>query len=93
MTTKPYVSGANYIAKMSDYCGACAFDTQKNCPITRLYWAFLARHEKTLGDNPRLRMPYVSLGKRSPSEKGKDTRTFNEVREALENGERLDAEG
>ena len=34
MTTKPYVSGAAYIDRMSDYCKACAFDPQKDCPIT-----------------------------------------------------------
>jgi hypothetical protein len=26
MTTKPYISGAAYIDRMSDYCGTCAFD-------------------------------------------------------------------
>ncbi|MGD8983916.1 MAG: cryptochrome/photolyase family protein, partial [Desulfobacteraceae bacterium] len=43
MITKPYVSGAAYIHRMSDYCAACAFNPKKNCPITPLYWAFLAR--------------------------------------------------
>jgi deoxyribodipyrimidine photolyase-like uncharacterized protein len=58
MTTKPYVSGAAYINRMSDYCGLCAFDPRSNCPITPLYWAFLQRHQKVLQANPRLRMPY-----------------------------------
>ena len=36
MTTKPYVSGAAYIHRMSDYCEGCRFDPKRTCPITRL---------------------------------------------------------
>ena len=64
MTTKPYVSGAAYINRMSDYCGLCAFNPKTDCPFASLYWAFLARHEAVLKSNPRLRMPMASLGKR-----------------------------
>jgi len=35
-TTKPYVSGAAYINKMSDYCSDCAFSPKRDCPITSL---------------------------------------------------------
>jgi deoxyribodipyrimidine photolyase-related protein len=45
MTTKPYVSGAAYINRMSDYCSLCSFNPKTDCPFTSLYWAFLARHE------------------------------------------------
>jgi deoxyribodipyrimidine photolyase-related protein len=83
MITKPYVSGAAYINRMSDYCSVCAFNPQTNCPITPLYWDFLARHQKTLKDNPRLRMPYVSLKKRGKGRGGKDRATFHIVRDAL----------
>ena len=48
MTTKPYVSGAAYIDRMSDYCKGCQFNPKKNCPITPLYWAFLERHRELL---------------------------------------------
>ena len=41
-TTKPYVSGAAYVDRMSDYCGDCAFSPKRDCPITPLYWHFLA---------------------------------------------------
>jgi deoxyribodipyrimidine photolyase-related protein len=82
MITKPYVSGAAYINTMSDYCSACAFNPKTNCPITPLYWAFLARHQKNLMDNPRLRMPYVSLKKRSEGRRGKDQATFLFARRA-----------
>ncbi len=83
MITKPYVSGAAYINRMSDYCSACAFNPKNDCPITPLYWAFLARHQKKLGDNPRLRMPYVSLKKRSKGRRGKDRATFQILRDRL----------
>ena len=76
MTTKPYVSGAAYINRMSDYCSACAFNPKTDCPITPLYWAFLSRHRKKLKDNLRLRMPYVSLKKRSKGRREKDQATF-----------------
>ena len=83
MVTKPYVSGAAYIHRMSDYCAACAFNPKKNCPITPLYWAFLARHQKKLKNNPRLRMPYVSLKKRTKGQRGKDLATFQILRDIL----------
>ena len=83
MTTKPYVSGAAYINRMSDYCSACAFNPKTDCPMTPLYWAFLSRHRKKLKDNPRLRMPYASLKKRSKGSRGKDQATFQILRNAF----------
>jgi len=83
MITKPYVSGAAYINRMSDYCSACAFNPKIDCPITSLYWAFLARHEPKLNHNPRLRMPYVSLKKRRKDSRRKDRVTFQILRKAL----------
>lgn len=56
-TTKPYVSGAAYIDRMSDYCGECSFSPTRDCPITSLYWDFLDRNEASLRGNPRLSMP------------------------------------
>ncbi|MBN1105989.1 MAG: cryptochrome/photolyase family protein [Deltaproteobacteria bacterium] len=91
MTTKPYVSGAAYIHRMSDYCGACPFNPKADCPITTLYWAFLQRHRNRLGNNPRLRMPMASLRRRSASQRLKDQNTFVAVRDRLMNGEALTA--
>jgi deoxyribodipyrimidine photolyase-related protein len=93
MTTKPYVSGAAYIHRMSDYCSECAFDPKKNCPITALYWAFLARHQKRLAGNPRMRMPYNSLKKRSAARRRDDRTTFERVCERLRKGELLTPDG
>jgi deoxyribodipyrimidine photolyase-related protein len=72
--TKPYVSGAAYINRMSDYCGKCPLDPRKSlgpgsCPFTALYWTFLDRHTDLLRTNQRLRMPYVTLKKKSAEER------------------------
>jgi deoxyribodipyrimidine photolyase-related protein len=68
--TKPYVSGAAYVNRMSNYCGACRFDPKRTtgegaCPFTALYWTFLERQEGVLGKNPRMSMPYATLHKKS----------------------------
>jgi len=61
--TKPYVSSANYIHKMSDYCKNCHYDRKKKvgdraCPFNSLYWDFYNRHEDKLAGNPRIGMMY-----------------------------------
>ncbi|MEM1447938.1 MAG: cryptochrome/photolyase family protein [Planctomycetota bacterium] len=93
MTTKPYISGAAYIDRMSDFCGGCAFDPKKTCPITRMYWAFLARHEDALQGNQRIAMPMRSLAKRAPEKREADERIYRHVRRTLEKGETLTPEG
>jgi deoxyribodipyrimidine photolyase-related protein len=84
--TKPYISGAAYIDRMSDFCESCAFDPKKNCPITPMYWAFLERHRDKLGKNFRLAMPYRSLAKRTAEKKNEDSKTFVRVRDLLRAG-------
>ncbi len=91
MTTKPYVSGSAYIDKMSNYCAGCSFHPKKTCPITRLYWAFLARHADALSRNHRLGLVMGSLRKRRPDEKQRDAATFEAVRDALLAGELVPA--
>jgi len=71
--TKPYVSGAAYINRMSNYCGNCQYDPKKSsgegsCPFTALYWTFLERNESTLSKNFRLQMPYTTLRKKTPQD-------------------------
>ncbi len=92
MTTKPYVSGAAYIHRMSDYCGGCRFDPDDDCPLRRLYWAFLDRHRETLAGNPRLNMPLASLRKRSAAERRRDAETLETVRRRLRDGRQLTPE-
>jgi len=89
MTTKPYVSGAAYINRMSDYCPPCAFNPKTDCPFVSLYWAFLARHEALLKTNPRLTMPMASLRKRSASRKKQDQEVYKRVREILGKGDNV----
>jgi deoxyribodipyrimidine photolyase-related protein len=86
MTTKPYVSGAAYIHRMSDYCEDCRFDPKRNCPMTPLYWAFLNRHREHLADNPRMRLPLSSLGKRPQARVAEDRAVFEWVVSVLESG-------
>jgi len=71
--TKPYVSGAAYIHKMSNYCGHCQLDPKRStgpgsCPFTALYWTFLERNEAVLGNKFRLQMPYTALHKKRAAE-------------------------
>ncbi|MBS1994795.1 MAG: cryptochrome/photolyase family protein [Cyanobacteria bacterium SZAS LIN-2] len=89
MTTKPYISGAAYINKMSDYCRDCQFDPAKNCPITRMYWAFLERHRENLAGNQRLAMPLNSLKKRSSEDKSKDKKIYETVLQNLQDAQPL----
>jgi deoxyribodipyrimidine photolyase-related protein len=86
MTTKPYVSGAGYILRMSDYCQSCAFDPKRDCPFTSLYWAFFSRHEALLKNNPRLRIPLVSLRRRDERDRRHDQAVFRAVRDTLASG-------
>ncbi len=83
MTTKPYVSGAAYINRMSDYCGACRYDPKKDCPVTPLYWAFLGRHARRLAANARMRLPLNALKRRTRSQRAADRKTFNRLSRAL----------
>ncbi len=68
LATKPYVSSAAYIDRMSDYCKGCHYDKklktgERACPFNALYWDFFARHEPLLGKKFRLGMVYRQLEK------------------------------
>jgi deoxyribodipyrimidine photolyase-related protein len=89
MTTKPYVSGAGYISRMSDYCRDCDFDPKTSCPFTRLYWAFFLRHEGRLRNNPRLGIPIRSVRRRRATDRRHDARVFSKVKDILLEGGRL----
>ncbi|MEY2923425.1 MAG: hypothetical protein RL108_2051, partial [Bacteroidota bacterium] len=61
--TKPYVSSASYIDKMSHYCGSCFYKKniktgEKACPFNSLYWNFYDKNESKLASNPRIGMMY-----------------------------------
>jgi len=72
--TKPYVSSASYIDKMSHYCGSCFYKKavkvgDKACPFNSLYWNFYDRNEDKLGKNPRIGMMYNVWRKMNPEDK------------------------
>jgi deoxyribodipyrimidine photolyase-related protein len=61
--TKPYVSSATYINKMSSYCATCYYDKskktgEKSCPFNSLYWNFYDKNKAKLEKNPRIGMMY-----------------------------------
>jgi deoxyribodipyrimidine photolyase-related protein len=72
--SKPYVSSATYIDKMSHYCGSCQYNKnvkvgEKACPFNSLYWNFYDRHEDKLAKNPRIGMMYNVWRKMKPDDK------------------------
>ena len=72
--TKPYVSSANYIRKMGDYCSNCYYNPdiktgEKACPFNSLYWHFIARNRDKLESNRRMRMMYSLWDRLQPDEK------------------------
>jgi deoxyribodipyrimidine photolyase-related protein len=73
MATKPYISSAAYINRMSDYCGSCRFDPKQRtgddaCPFNFLYWTFLSHFRETLGRNPRMTMMLKNVDRIGPDE-------------------------
>ena len=72
--TKPYVSSAAYIDKMSHYCSSCFYKKaiktgEKACPFNSLYWNFYDKNEDKLGTNPRIGMMYNVWRKMKPDDK------------------------
>jgi deoxyribodipyrimidine photolyase-related protein len=68
MTTKPYISGSNYILKMSDY--------KKGpwCEVwDALYWCYIEKHSDLFARNPRMSM-MVNLVKKIEATKMKQHR-------------------
>jgi deoxyribodipyrimidine photolyase-related protein len=61
MATKPYVSAAAYINRMSDYCANCTYEPAERvgksaCPFNYLFWTFLHESAGRLKNNPRMTM-------------------------------------
>jgi len=68
IATKPYVSSANYIDKMSNYCKGCHYSKTKKvgdkaCPFNSLYWHFFERNRDKLSNNFRVGMMYRTWDK------------------------------
>lgn len=65
-STKPYICGANYILKMSDYEKGSWEDT-----VNGLYWRFIQNNMETFAKNPRMSMAASTLRKMNPERKEK----------------------
>lgn len=79
--TKPYMSGSNYLLKMSDY--------QKGewCQVVDgLYWSFIERNKDFFSSNPRLGMMVRTLEKMNQERKEE---IFEAAEKFLKNGDRL----
>jgi len=73
VATKPYVSSANYINKMSNYCSSCKYSHTKKlgenaCPFNSLYWNFLDEKAVHFKNNNRMAMMMNLLGKKNEEE-------------------------
>ncbi|MEQ8625345.1 MAG: cryptochrome/photolyase family protein [Vicingaceae bacterium] len=74
VATKPYVSSANYINKMSNYCGNCFYSHSKKtgekaCPFNSLYWNFIDRHLEKWEKNQRMSMMAANWKKQASENK------------------------
>jgi len=91
--TKPYVSSASYVDRMSDYCGDCRYDPDRDtgegaCPFNALYWDFLARNEDDLRSNHRMGLMYGHVDdKRERGDLAEIRERVATLREHASNGE------
>jgi deoxyribodipyrimidine photolyase-related protein len=92
ITTKPYIAGAAYINRMSDFCRSCRFDPRSSCPFVSLYWAYLARHHDALQRVARMDMPLRTLRARSSQQRAHDHEVLRWVQQTLTAGEPLRVE-
>jgi len=73
IATKPYVSSANYINKMSNYCSDCRYSHTKKlgenaCPFNALYWNFLDEKREHFAKNHRMNIMMSLLEKKDQKE-------------------------
>ena len=73
VATKPYVSSANYINKMGNYCKECQYSHTKKigedaCPFNALYWNFLEEKSAYFKNNHRMAMMMNLLNKKDKKE-------------------------
>jgi deoxyribodipyrimidine photolyase-related protein len=91
MMTKPYAAGGNYINRMSGFCGACRYRPNvrtgpEACPVTALYWDFVARHRERLEANRRSRFSVRALERFDPGEREGMRARARDARAELDGG-------
>jgi len=92
--TKPYAASANYINKMSDYCGGCRYDPKAvvgegACPYNSLYWDFIARNEERFAANPRMSLTLRNWRGRDANVKAQIRARAQRLRDTLRRGGKL----
>lgn len=70
--TKPYIGGANYIKKMSDYGKGNWEDV-----VNGLYWRFIEENQETFANNQRMSMMVATLKKMNAEKKEKIFKAAN----------------
>lgn len=73
-TSKPYIASGAYVKRMSNYCKDCRYEPETRvgpsaCPMTTLFWNFLAQHETTFSSNPRTALMVKNLQRMLPDER------------------------
>lgn len=84
--TKPYAAGGAYIRRMSNYCDGCRYrpaecSGEAACPMTVMYWDFVARHARMLEGNPRTVMMVKNLQRFGADEVAALRRTAQRMRD------------
>ena len=87
--SKPYVSSAAYVQKMSNYCEGCHYNYKekfgpKACPFNTLYWDFYARNRPLLERNPRIGMMYKVWDKMEDAQKQLMLEKAQEIKQNIE---------
>ena len=87
LVTKPYLSGSNYLRKMSDYPKGPWCDAWDS-----LFWTFIADHEAFFAKQYRMRMMLSHLNKMSSEQRSIHESRAMDVRETLKMGKTWGAE-
>jgi deoxyribodipyrimidine photolyase-related protein len=79
MSTKPYISGSNYIIKMGDYKKG-----EWSEIWDALYWRYIYKNQETFGTNPRMNMVFSLLNKMEKSKLNKHLKIADNFLKKLE---------
>jgi deoxyribodipyrimidine photolyase-related protein len=90
--SKPYISSAAYINKMSNYCDGCYYNPkelskEKACPFNALYWNYIKDHKDRLKSNPRMSMIVSSYEKFSDDKQVMIQNQVDSIFERLKKGQ------
>jgi deoxyribodipyrimidine photolyase-related protein len=90
--SKPYVSSAAYINKMSNYCEGCFYNPkeltgERACPFNALYWNYIQDHKDQLKHNPRMNMMVSTYEKFSDVKKENIRNQVESIFERLKKGQ------